>query len=196
MSVVRWKGKKLLRKSFCHTPQWGWEMAQAGHGTEHLASHCNPWEQGSEVPCDQNLSPKHEKGISRPRLGTVSFWELCCPFLRVLFWSIARRLSGLSHSPQHLLHTILVLKWDKGTAAACSRKIHLRTLASLKQNTACMKFWVGLMAGNLKETTGGCRAATPHVSVARPAGRATKRLYWGSLAQGCFLSERRGMWLC
>lgn len=39
-------------------------------------------EQSSDVPCDQNLSPKHEKGISRLRLGTVNFWEPC--------WSISQ----------------------------------------------------------------------------------------------------------
>lgn len=47
------------------------------------------------------------------------------------------------------------------------------------------------MGGKQKEITGGCRAAIPHVSVVCPAGRATKRLCWGSCAHSCFLSSAR-----
>lgn len=75
------KGKKSSVKVSITHPSTGWEMAQPGHGTEHSASHHNAWKQRSDVPCYQNLSPKHEKGNSRPRLGTGNFWELC--------WSIS-----------------------------------------------------------------------------------------------------------
>lgn len=47
------------------------------------------------------------------------------------------------------------------------------------------------MGGKQKETTGECRAAIPHVSVACSAGRATKRQCWGSRAHICFLSSAR-----
>lgn len=47
------------------------------------------------------------------------------------------------------------------------------------------------MGGKQKETTGECRAAIPHVSVACSAGRATKRQCWGCRAHICCLSSAR-----